>query len=559
MEQKTCKNCGIEFIVTDEDKKFLEKVSPIYDGKKYLIPAPAFCPDCRQQRRLCWRNERNLYKRKCDATGKEVISNISPDKPFKVYERDYWLSDNWNPLDYGRDFDFSKTFRENFAALQKEVPRFSIQQQNPMENSAYCNFASNCENCYFLFDSDFCEDCIYVNGGNHCRDCIDCSFLAGCELCYECINCKDCYSIKFSRNCVNCSDSLFIESCTGCRNCAFSTNLHDKEYFFANEKYSKQEYDEKIAELSLNEYKNLNQYLNYCEEFLIKHPRRYMQGVQNENVHGDYIYNSKNIYRSFNIIDCWDVRYSELLSKAKDCMDVSSFGEGIEKIYEVITAGLNSHSSAFSFGVVPTSNNIFYSDITYFSNHCFGCVSLNRNEYCILNKQYSPEEYEKTVGRIIEHMKETGEWGEFHHPSLSPMSYNESIAFDYFPITKEEALKKGFNWKDKDKKDYVPQKYTVPQDIENIPDSITKEILECENCGKNYKIVELELAFYKKIHTPIPKKCPDCRHKSRLRLKNPRKLWDRKCEKCKTNIVTSFSTNRPEIIYCEKCYLETVM
>jgi len=160
-----------------------------------------------------------------------------------------------------------------------------------------------------------------------------------------------------------------------------------------------------------------------------------------------------------------------------------------------------------------------------------------------LNKQYSKEEYEKMVEKIVEHMQKTGEWGEFHPALHSPVAYNESIAFDYFPLTKEEALSKGFKWKDKEKKDYLPA---------------TKEILACEDCGKNYKIAEMESGFYEKIHTPIPKKCPDCRHISRLKLKNPRKLWDRECGNCKAKITTSYSPERPEIVYCEKCYLENI-
>ena len=31
---------------------------------------------------------------------------------------------------------------------------------------------------------------------------------------------------------------------------------------------------------------------------------------------------------------------------------------------------------------------------------------------------------------------------------LSPFGYNETIAQDYFPLTREEALAKGFNWSD---------------------------------------------------------------------------------------------------------------
>jgi Zn ribbon nucleic-acid-binding protein len=58
------------------------------------------CPECRQQRRLSFRNERNLYKRDCDATGKSIISIYSPDKPYKVYNQDFWWSDNWDAMDY---------------------------------------------------------------------------------------------------------------------------------------------------------------------------------------------------------------------------------------------------------------------------------------------------------------------------------------------------------------------------------------------------------------------------------------------------------------------------
>jgi hypothetical protein len=86
-ETKTCKHCGGVFPITDKDLEFYDKVSPVFSGKKYGIPTPTLCPDCRQQRRLSFRNERKLYKRKCDATEREIISIYSPDKPFKVSSR----------------------------------------------------------------------------------------------------------------------------------------------------------------------------------------------------------------------------------------------------------------------------------------------------------------------------------------------------------------------------------------------------------------------------------------------------------------------------------------
>ncbi|HRI36281.1 MAG TPA: hypothetical protein PK765_04380 [bacterium] len=65
---------------------------------------------------------------------------------------------------------------------------------------------------------------------------------------------------------------------------------------------------------------------------------------------------------------------------------------------------------------------------------------MNDKSYCILNKQYTEEEYNTLVPKIIAHMRETGEWGEFFSPNLSPFGYNETVAMEYFPLTKEQAL-----------------------------------------------------------------------------------------------------------------------
>jgi len=98
--QKKCKKCTQNFEITNQDLEFYKKISPKFDWKVYEISAPTLCPDCRQQRRLSFRNERNLYRRKCDATGKSIISIYSPDKEYKVYNSDFWWSDKWDAMDY---------------------------------------------------------------------------------------------------------------------------------------------------------------------------------------------------------------------------------------------------------------------------------------------------------------------------------------------------------------------------------------------------------------------------------------------------------------------------
>jgi hypothetical protein len=140
--------------------EFYEKVSPSFGGEKYMIPPPTLCPDCRQQRRLAFRNERKLYKRKCDATKKEIVSIYSPDKPYTVYHQDYWWSDAWDPLSYGKEFDFSRSAFEQFGELMQVVPRPSLLNSHT-ENSEYVNYSSYLKNSYLVFDTTQGENLLF--------------------------------------------------------------------------------------------------------------------------------------------------------------------------------------------------------------------------------------------------------------------------------------------------------------------------------------------------------------------------------------------------------------
>ncbi len=100
IEKKICRISGQEFFVTDKDLELLDIISPVFGGQKYSLPTPTLAPDERQKRRLSFRNERKMYKRKCDLSGKEIISVYSPDKPYPVYDQKVWWSDDWDSTDY---------------------------------------------------------------------------------------------------------------------------------------------------------------------------------------------------------------------------------------------------------------------------------------------------------------------------------------------------------------------------------------------------------------------------------------------------------------------------
>jgi hypothetical protein len=186
----------------------------------------------------------------------------------------------------------------------------------------------------------------------------------------------------------------------------------------------------------------------------------------------------------------------------------------------------------------------------------FGCSNVRNKQYCILNRQYSKEAYAELVPKIIEHMKKTGEWGEFFPPMLSPFAYNETVAQEYFPLTRKDIEMRGWRWKEDDKREFQPQTVEVSHNIDDIQDTLCSEILACEVTGRNYRIIPQELEFYRKIHLPIPRRHPDQRHRDRIAKRNPRRLWKRICSKCREEIWTSYPPKSPYTVYCEKCYLK---
>lgn len=213
VSRQTCRVSSEPFAIFQSDIDFLEKVSPIFAGKKYQIPLPTLCPEERQRRRLLFRNERKLYKRKCDFSGKEIVSVYSPEKPYKVYDQKIWWSDVRDGLEYGISFDSSRSFIEQFDALMKRVPKICIVQTN-CDNSEYAHLSLDLKDCYLCFATTDSEACYYDYQIFNSTSCIDSSFCSDCAQCYEAIDAKKCYRCYFVQNCLECSHCEFCLNCS---------------------------------------------------------------------------------------------------------------------------------------------------------------------------------------------------------------------------------------------------------------------------------------------------------------------------------------------------------
>jgi hypothetical protein len=540
-----CRTCRQAFDITEDDRAFFLQMN---------VPDPTMCPSCRMQLKLTFRNERTLYKRTCDFSGKQIISVYSPDSPYTVYDYREWSSDKWNALDYGRDVDFNRPFFEQFAELERVVPKTSLLIRD-CENSDYVNNDEGDKNCYMTFASGFIEDCYYGRTVLQSKDCVDCLNLYECELCYECTNATKCYHCLFSQNINNCSDLLLCDQMIGSSECIACTGLRQKKYCVFNVQYKKEEYDKMKRELLAHFSTNRPHLEKRFAELRATVPMRYASIVNSESCTGDYVNDSKGCTDCFDVVHCQDCKNIWDAQKVKNCQDMM-IGYQDELVYNTMGIALNSYMckcSAYCWGC----QEITYCQHCFNSKYLFGCVGLQKNQYCILNKQYTKEEYEKLVPKIIEHMQKNGEWGEYFPASLSPFAYNETMAQDYFPLTPAQAAASGFRWKQDAEGQSGKESIRwneIPQEIEKVPDSITEEILACETCKRNFRIVPQELAFYRAQGLPLPHSCYNCRNLRRLAMRNPRKLWKRQCMNCSKDVETSYAPGRPEKIYCETCY-----
>ncbi len=555
---KKCAKCPAEFNVTESDVKFYEKMD---------VPEPTLCPECRYKRRLAFRCERSLYTRKCDATGKDILSMYDENALFPVYNIPYWWSDKWDAMDYGQEFDFERPFFEQFEELQNKVPRMNLMQERN-ENSEYTNCVSNLKDCYLLFSSDYNRDCYYGTWVLYSNDCMDNLIIQKCELTYESIFSNNLYNCIFAIHSSTCRDSAFLMDCKNCSDCFMCTGLRGKQYCIQNKQYTAEEYEKFRAEYPLSSHHNYSSFKAQFLEMIKEAPHLYMRrNGRIENSTGNFLTDTMNCEECFEILNSKDCKFVQGGFDDKDCMDCSYVqGELGYETCECVPMPFNSRFNVNSYSGA---------DLTYCDScmnncrDCFGCIGLKQKQYCILNKQYTKEEYEALIPRIIEHMKHTPydnsphasacvEWGEFFPGSISPSSYDESNAMDFFPLSKEEAEAEGYKWKDEIQKETVPQTYQIPDILEEVTDDILDQVLTCEVTNKNFKIIPQELKFYRQMGLPIPRTCPEARQKARMKYRTGRTLFDRTCTSCSVPLKSVYKTDDPRKVYCEKCYLKSV-
>lgn len=582
-EIKNCQNCKKDFTIESEDFSFYEKMK---------VPPPTFCPMCRAQRRMAFRNERKLFKVKNYFTGKDIFSTYPQESGRKIITREEWFGDSHDAMEYGSDYDFSKPFLKQLIELDKKAPIYNLNVMR-MVNSPYSFNATALKNSYLVCNSNYSEDCMYGNAVDGCKDCVDNSHIKNSERCYECFWLENCYQCYFTIKSEESRNLWFCRDCVDCNDCFGCANLRKSSYCIFNKQYTKEDYQNEIKKMNLETVSGQKEAQEKAKVFWNTRPVKCHQGLKNFNSTGSYVTNCKNVNDSYLVRESENMRYCQYLQvpQNKDNYDVTNWGEYIELNYETTECGENSYNNKFSKNCWPACRNIEYSMCLFSSSDCFGCVGLKKKQYCILNKQYAKEEYEKMIEKIKKHMDKMPyvdtqglvyKYGEFFPMEFSPFGYNNTLAIQHFPLNKDEAVKKNYGWTETPRGEYKITKKAkdLTDSIEDVADEILKEVFECENCKNPYKILKNEFLFYKKEKLPIPRLCNECRHERRISDRLTLKLYKRSCmcagsadetdiykntvshihknAPCGEQFKTGYAPDRPEIIYCEKCYQQEV-
>jgi hypothetical protein len=561
--QLHCKTCAQVFTHNADDVELLKELAPRIGDQRFDIPAPTRCPECRLALKMAFDTNGEMYRRNDSWSGASILSIYPPEAPFPVISQSAWYADGWDALQPRVEQPPTERFIERLHALRNIIPR-PAQKIVQSENCDYCSLAYFSKNCYLLYGAA-AEDCMYGYISNSILRCLDFSFAIRSRYCYQIVECQNCERVFFSHYAESCSDCAFLFDCKSCRDCFGCVNLRHKQFCVFNQQLSEAEYRRFIADVHLERYSILQQWQQKFLQFKLQQAHRAAYQFRCENCVGDNITGLKDCYYCFGadslgagIENC---RYASLFGgPANHCMDTygtssGSFCYGCGPVCFLGTSLLFSSNTEHS-------DNCIYCDLCDHCSDCFGCVGLRHKRYCILNVQYSQQEYQQLASDIIHQLVKQGTWGEYLPPHLSPFPYNQSRAQDQFPLSASLALERGFKWADHTPESTVAQSALLaselPEDSSLIEGAIEQALLSstflCLESGRPYRITRRELDFYREYKLALPRLHPRQRQHARSRMQNPYRLWQRACAECQTLLHTSYSPQRPERVVCDECY-----
>ena len=412
--------------------------------------------------------------------------------------------------------------------LQEKVPRPHQGCKNNF-NCDWCEDVWESKNCYLSRALFKCENLSYGYRVLTSKDSFDLVYCFDLQRSYNCLFCHNSFNLNFSENSKDCVDSNFLFDCRNCQNCTMSWNLRNKRYCIRNVQYTKEEYEKELAKFNFGSYKNI---VILKEEFkrILKNEAVHRENfnIKTTNSTGNYMTNCDKCINVFSWENSQNCQNCIRGLNSKDSID-QAFTWNTENSGNngTVDGGYQIKHSAHSVGRYSE-----YIDNCLEVEYCFGCVGLRKKKYCILNKQYTKEEYEKLKAKIVLDMGE--EYGEFFPYSMGICDYNFSASILYFPqTTKEEILREGGYWSEEDfsSEDGISS-LELPDAIKDTDLGICNQALICPQTHYRFNISQSEFEFHKNNNFALPREHFDRRMLEPARKMVVSKSYPYKCFYC---------------------------
>ncbi|HBR80908.1 MAG: hypothetical protein UX09_C0015G0010 [Candidatus Uhrbacteria bacterium GW2011_GWE2_45_35] len=491
-------------------------------------------------------------------TGQPILSAIHPDSPFPVVsDKEFYELDN---TEYGQEPDSQRSVLEQLFEIQTKTP-IDATRNSGIENSTAVVASINVLNSHAVFGSFQVKNSFYVSTLGGGEDDIDAS---GSDKIFQS------HSVSASVEIFNgffiicssaCRDSSFLFDCQDCEFCFGGTNLRHKKFVFFNQQLSEAEYREKIKDIDLSQAEVFEKYK--ADFFCLWRE----QGIWPENFNINSPESSGD-----RLINCLRCENGYLLIKSSDCFNTRFAIEAETNVYcsgnakasraYMCTGGSFSADSKFC-QASPRIINCEYCINCVECENCFACVNLFRKKFCVLNKQYTEEEYWSLVDKLKCKMLEDGEYGRFFPAKTSPCGFQFSGGEIYRGFSEAELELFQVPRLDPARGQLLSPAPNSQLTVADIPnhldeaDKIVNQPIFDPEINRLYSITKPELEIYKNKKWPLPRQHFITRLKNLIRFSNSPEAMKYNCDFCKKDIVTyknfTFSERK---VFCQECYLK---
>lgn len=548
-------HCEGEFEINNEDITFL---------KMLKVPPPNFCPTCRRIRRTGYMGILQLFKRACDAPehSESMISIFPAECPFPVYDYKYFIGEEFDPFSYGVEYQADESPVEVLYNLRKIFPVPSFLNRDPGSvNSEYSNGGRSTKNVYYAGGCFYSENVWYSSLVNKSKDVMDSRDLHKADHVYACMQSDNLYKTSFVYSSKDCTDSMFLFDCRNTNECFGCVGLRNAKHCVWNQQLSPDEYKEFMQSIYPLTREKIKDFLDKFKELIKTKPINASMNIGCENVDGVSLENCKNLSDVNLAENSENVRHADGLLSHNTSMDVLFSGGNSSLLYSSVNVGSQSSHVKFSAYCKFCTNSEFIFNCKNVDN-CFMCFGLQDKSYCILNKQYSKEEYHKIVDEIKVEMMKRGEYADGVGLEFSPQPYNFSHGTISYPLPDEQIIKLGgFIASDPDINIgdmHVVSVADIPKTIEDTTDDILNVAIKCSVSGRSFKIIASELEFLRKMKIPIPEVHPSIRIKNLFSSLPLGIKYRANCNKCNKEMYSLFNPKDGYNLYCEKCYQQEV-